>query len=197
MAKRKKSKVKKKKSEQPVKVESPPSAKPAAGVAPKSAEFEELVEQGQQGGGDREKPRPGRPPKKQGPETMPEPEKSLQLTIKALEAAVKIPFNLWSEANKLPALKLLDKETQELAEASKNLLDYYCPDIPVPVIIWSNLTLTLAAIVGPRIQQINKIKEAKKAAEAGTVAAKGPGRVPAAGKTTFPTEQEIKKGDAA
>ncbi len=132
----------------------------------------------------------GRPRKEQPAEPEPGPE----LTDTAIKAGIKIPFNLWAEANQLDKLKLEDNEVQELAAAIKGLVDFYCPNVPVPVLLWGNATLTLAAILTPRLEKINKIKKEKEKAAAarGPSRATGPGTAPAV-SDKFPSVDEIHK----
>lgn len=156
MAKKKKTKKKK-----TVQAPKDKTEQPAADIG-KSAEFEQVVSEQLQ-----EPPQrgPGRPPKQPAAGPIASEPVGPALTNRAIKAGVKIPFSLWADANQLEDLKLKDDEAVELADAVKGILDYYCPNIPVPVLIWSNLTLTLTAVVTPRLQLINKIKEEKKAAD--------------------------------
>jgi len=167
-----KAKIKAKKIQQPAVVRPEPAksivAEPV--TLPASPEFEEKL---QVGIPEAIKRGPGRPRLTKEFPAPGEPS-LLQLTDTAVKAAVKIPFILWAETNQMPELNLLDSEVTELSTAVKGLLDYYCPELPTPILLWCNATLTLTAIVSPRLQKIQKQKSRQVKKEQGTEAKPNP-----------------------
>jgi len=151
-------KTKAKKPQQPAAVKSEPARPIPLGpvTLPVSPDFESKL---QESSPEAAKKGPGRPRKEELPAD--EQLSQLQLTDTAVKAAVKIPFSLWAEANKMPELGLLETEVAELSIAIKGLLDYYWPEMPTPLLLWANATLTLAAIVTPRLQRIQNIKDSR------------------------------------
>jgi hypothetical protein len=152
-------KIKVKKTQQPAAVKSEPARPvipPEASTLPASPDFESKL---QESNPEAAKKGPGRPRKEELPAA--DQLTPLQLTDTAVKAAVKIPFSLWAEANKMPELGLLETEVAELSIAIKGLLDYYWPEMPTPLLLWANATLTLAAIVSPRLQRIQNIKDSR------------------------------------
>jgi hypothetical protein len=155
---------------------------------PQSPDFERKL---QEGATEAAKRGPGRPRK----DELAASDQPLQLTDTAVKSAVKIPFSLWAEANKMPDLQLAEKEVAELSIAVKGLLDYYCPELPIPLLLWSNATLTLAAIVSPRLQRVQNEKKSRQAEkEQGSAAASLAGQGgPGPSRSSFPSIEEIKR----
>lgn len=148
MAKKKKTKksAKKKTVEQ-----TPPKVTPYPAAGPKVTDFERKLDE-QIAAGDKSKR--GRPPK------QPEPAPT-QVPNEIIKQAVQVPFDLWAISQELKGLKLEDKEAAMLAEPVKTLLDYYAPQMPVIAIAWASLTISVYAVMKPRLEMIAEIKKQK------------------------------------
>jgi hypothetical protein len=101
----------------------------------------------------------------------------------ALVPVLRIPFELWSKATKLPELALTKKEGEDLALPITQLLEFYFPGkIPEIAWVWLMLLGATSNILEPRLKLIAKTKNDKKVSIGG-----GPGKsqptsqVPAAG----------------
>jgi hypothetical protein len=91
-------------------------------------------------------------------------------------------------------LQLAEKEVAELSIAVKGLLDYYCPALPIPLLLWTNATLTLAAIVSPRLQRVQNEKKLRQ--EKGEQGSAKPGPAGQGGPALsqgYPTIDQVKK----
>lgn len=147
--------TKKKKKKKPVKKKAveqkPPDVTPYPAAGPKVTTFEQKLDE-QIAAGD--KPKRGRPPK------QPEPEPA-QVPNEIIRQAVQVPFDLWAISQQLKGLKLEDKEAAMLADPVKTLLDYYVPQMPVIALAWASLTISVYAVMKPRLEMIAEIKKQK------------------------------------
>lgn len=129
----------------------PPIVTPYPTAGPKVAVFEQKLDE-QIAAGD--KPKRGRPPK------PPEPEPA-QVSNEIIRQAVQVPFDLWAISQNFKDLKLDDKEAAMLSEPVKTLLDYYLPQLPTIVFAWASLTISVYAVMKPRLEMIAAIKKQK------------------------------------
>lgn len=164
-----------------------PKVTPYPAAGPKVKVFEEKLDE-QMG----DKPRRGRPPK------PPEPE-PVKVPSEIVRQAVQVPFDMWAISQNLKGLKLAEKEAAMLAEPAIILLDYYLPQMPVIVIAWASLVISVYAVMKPRLEMIAEIKKEKaspsseSAGKDGGQGSPAPPISPAGqGGQSFPTAAEIK-----
>jgi hypothetical protein len=125
----------------------------------KVTEFEtELDKQLAAGEQTEQKRGPGRP-RKDSQTAEPVVDIGPQLQQKVLERMLRIPFSAWAKYAGIEDLALTDHEASDLAAASKELLDYYIPNLPPVLIMWSNFTVTMLCIVQPRFARITEMKK--------------------------------------
>lgn len=169
---------------------------PTAGA--KVTDFEQKLDE-QLAGGETQRG-PGRP-RKQVPEPGPQPE---ALPVSLIANIIKTPFELWSISQSVKELALDDRESIELAESVKVLLDYYLPKIPPIAYAWISLSVTGFWIMRTRLVLIAELKKQKHTASSSERQADqrkdpgqgGPGPQPKTEQmdsSKFPTNIEIQK----
>jgi hypothetical protein len=139
---------------------------------------------------------PGRPRKEVQPAADIDIGPQLQLIV--IDRMLRIPFSAWAEFANLSELKLTDREAADLAAATKELLDYYIPNLPPVLIMWSNFAIAAAVVLQPRFAKIKELKKQKLEKQAtqtdqeGSQPA-GQGRPVTPVKFPFPSEIKIEK----
>ena len=154
--KTKKKAVKKKPASNIPTAETKPPITPYPTAGPEIKEFEDLLDAHLAGDAGPPKRGPGRPPgagKKQQEPEQPE------LTNDIVAGVVKIPFELWAISQDTPVLRLSDKESAQMAEPARHLLEYYLPKIPVIAYAWISLSVSTFWVMRTRLLLIQEIRK--------------------------------------
>ena len=175
----------------------PPQVTPYPQAGKKVTNFEDELDKQIAGDIPQEQKRgPGRPPKQPPPE-QPETPQGPQLQEKVIDRMLRIPFSAWAEFAALEDLRLTDREAADLAAATKELLDFYIPNLPIHLVLWSNFAVAAIVTLQPRFTKIKELKKqkAKAAQQQGGPGAAGQGgpAVPYANGANFPTEIKTEK----
>lgn len=134
-----------------------PKIVPHPTAGPKVAEFETKLDEQIAAGESEQRRGPGRPRKQPPAEPATPPSAPLEIVA----GAVKMPFELWAISQGVPGLALSDKESRQLAEPVKALLDYYLPQIPAIAYAWSAFGVSIFWVIRTRLLLIAEIKKQK------------------------------------
>ena len=100
----------------------------------------------------------------------------------ALCAVIEMPFDLWSDLNKMPELALTKDEARKIGLPVTQLMEFYFPGkIPVIAWVWMSLLGSTANILKPRLKLLRQRKAAGKAAHGGGPVGSPTSQVPASG----------------
>lgn len=141
-------------------------------------------------------PAPGEKRGRGRPRKNPEPEPvAADAPIEMIEGFIKMPFVLWASKTGVKKLELTDDEAKQIAEPTKQLLDYYLPRMPDVCFAWASLAVSGFWITKPRLELLAELRRNNTLSSS----SKGQGnpqgaRTPAdPGRLHFPSEIETQQ----